>query len=113
MGTWGTGIFDNDIASDARGVWDDAFARGPEAAKSAVTAELADALEDEEDGPLIWIALAELQLTQASLDDEVRRAALAAIDVDSEHWQHEASPADATERRRVLEELRARIEAAR
>ena len=109
MGTWGVGVFANDIAADVRGEWRDAVLDGaePEEATQRLVDEFSDALADEDDAPLFWIALAAAQMETGRLQPEVRDRALSIIasggDVD--RWQSEGNVRSARLRVRVLERL--------
>lgn len=113
MGAWGYDIFDNDVASDVRGLFEDEL--NVRASVSPATAEILreskDALDDSDDGPIIWLALAALQLGQGELHANVRDHALAVIDSgeDLKRWEAEGKPEDVEGRKRVLEELRGRL----
>ena len=111
MGTWGTGIFDNDTTADLRGDFEDLLAEGlgVEAATERVVADYADALDDYDEGPMVRLALAALQLEHGSVQPAIREQALAVIEGgDAPGWR-EADPEVAAERRRVLDDLRARL----
>jgi hypothetical protein len=60
MGTWGTGMLDNDVALDVMGTFDDQIAAGltVTAAIAAVMNEYEDALDDPDDGDDVILALA-------------------------------------------------------
>jgi hypothetical protein len=62
-----------------------------------------------DDGPVLFIALASLQLDAGVLEDRVRDMAVLSIAASLERWE-EALLQDAQERSRVLEELRERID---
>lgn len=109
MGAWGTGIFDDDVAADVADLWNDAIGGGPAQATQTVYDELGEAIEDDDDGPIAFFALASLQLDAGHLDDRVRETALSSIEPNLERWADDGSPEDVEERRRVLEELRQRI----
>ena len=111
MGTWGYGIFEDDIASDVRGEFEDAIAEGLDssAATQRVFEVFSEAVEDEEEGPVIWLSLAVLQLDRGILQDDIRDHALAAMTSDLERWK-EAGPDEVAQRKIVLDELRGRIE---
>jgi hypothetical protein len=110
MGVWGTGIFDDDVAADVRNTWEDALGEGPDHATRHVFAEYAQHLDDEDDGPIVMLALATLQLDAGMLDGRVRDGALAAIEPNLRRWTDESpSPEDLEGRRLVLGELQRRI----
>ena len=74
MGAWGHGIRQDDVVLDVIGVFEDALKSGASAgeATQAVRTRFSGALADVDDeGPLIWIALAEAQWTGGALDPEV------------------------------------------
>jgi hypothetical protein len=86
MGTWGYGIFEDDAASDVRGEF-----------------------EDDEEGAVIWLTLAAIQLEHGFVQDDIRDRALAAMTSDLERWK-EAGPDEVAQRKIVLDELRGRID---
>ncbi len=74
MGAWGTGLFDDDLASDIHNVWHDAIATGgsPAEATRAVRDNFEqDCADDYDDGPVFWLALASLQHDAAALESDV------------------------------------------
>jgi hypothetical protein len=109
VGTWGPGVFDDDVAADVLDTWEEAITAGVAEATRAVYGEFDDAMEDEEDAQIVFFALASLQLDAGVLDDAVREKALAAIAPNLERWKDEASGEDAEKRQFVLDELRQRI----
>ena len=99
MGAWGTGIFDDDLPSDLRDEWQDAVDGGasPDEATSALLAGIGTEVgEDEDDGPVFWIALAALQLDAGALQRAVVERANLAIPATLERWREDA---DSTPRR--------------
>ena len=109
MGAWGVGIFDDDAACDARNAMFDQFRAGlsVKAATDAVLEDLADFLEDEEDAPVVTLALAAVQWEAGRLDKRIKARALKVIanGVDF-RWQDSEF---AEQRRAVLAELGARL----
>lgn len=117
MSTWGYDIFDNDEANDIRALFEDELnVRATVAhATTEILRESKGALDDPESGPIIWLALAALQLDRGELQPNVRDHALAVIDsgADLKRWEAEAKPEDVAGRRRVLNDLRERLMAHR
>jgi len=113
MSTWGYDIFDNDEANDIRALFENELETGASVARATamVLSEAKDALNDPESGPIIWLALAALQLGRGELQADVRDHALAVIEsgADLKGWEAEAKPEDVAGRKRVLEELRSRL----
>ncbi len=114
MGTWGPGIFEDDLAADIRLDFEDSLQEdmSVEAATRRVLDKYAADIEDPDDGPVIWFALAALQLDYQSLHPDVRDRALAAMEnpQHAERWR-EAGSSQLEERMRVLEDLRERLSA--
>ncbi len=112
MGTWGTGIFDDDIAGDVSDAFEDELASGADVSTAAkhVLASFGDAVDDSDEGPVICLALAALQLEQGALDDDIRRRALEIIDTGEglDRWE-EVGPPKLLERKQVLENLRVQL----
>jgi hypothetical protein len=81
MGTWGTAIYSDDTASDVRGDYRDLVGdglSGPEATE-ALLRHWKDALDDQDDGPVFWLALALTQWQCGRLEPRVQEKALAVI----------------------------------
>lgn len=112
MGAWGYGIFDDDLARDVRGDFEGALDEGLSVSVSTrrVLEEHADTLEDPDDGPVIWLSLAALQMEQGALQPDVKERVLAVVDrgIGLDRWA-EAGPEMLAERRRVLEEFGQRV----
>ncbi len=117
MGTWGYDIFDSDEANDIRALFEDEL--NVRASVTHATAEVLreskDALNDPEIAPIIWLALAALQLGHGELQPNVRDHALAVIDSgeDLKRWEAEGNAEDIAGRKRVLDGLREQIAAHR
>lgn len=112
MGSWGTGIFDDDVALDIRGEFEDALAEGMsvEEATSRILESWREAVEGPDDGSTISLALAALQLEHERVQPAVRDRALAIIASGESltRWE-EAGADDLAERRRVLDRLRSAL----
>jgi hypothetical protein len=73
MGAWGHGIRQDDFVCDVLGVFDDLLKAGKSVtdATKAVKSKFAAEIEDTDDGPLFWIALADAQWTYGGLEPQV------------------------------------------
>jgi hypothetical protein len=113
MGTWGVGLFDNDLAADMRGDWEDALADGKsydQAMKLLIDTYASDCANDPDDGPVFWFAIATLELNaRGEVNDYSRDCALDAIPKDLERWRVEGGPEDYRERERILTGLADRL----
>ena len=115
MEAWGYDIFDNDEANDIRALFENELGTGASVAHATamVLNEAKDTLNDPASGPIVWLALAALQLDRGELRPNVRDHALAVIDsgADLKRWEAEATPEDVAGRKRVLDDLRGRLTA--
>jgi hypothetical protein len=117
MGTWGHGIFQDDVAADVRAAWEEALRDGlsSEDATALVVSSLrpppgSAAFEDEE--KVFWLALAAAQSDRGRLQPTVRDRALAIIDAGGDLDRPElveAGQAAIGRRRRALDRLAAKL----
>lgn len=82
MGASGAGVFASDTAQDVREEWV-GFFRDTQSAKKATDRVLRSCrseLKDSDDGPIVWLVLAALQMKYGCLEARVKKAALDVID---------------------------------
>src|SRR5215469_10167451 len=82
MGAWGTAVFSDDTACDVRDNYVDLIGdglSGVEATKKLLR-EWAGSLDDPDEGPVFWLALAATQWKNGRLEDLVQQRALNIID---------------------------------
>lgn len=112
MGVWGTGIFDDDLAMDIQGEFEEALDEGlsVKEATQRILEDFEDVLEDEDEGPIVYLVLAVLQLEQDELQPEIRQKALKIIEFGQglARWE-EAGEEEMAERKQVLEDLKAKL----
>lgn len=105
MGTWGTRIYEDDIALDLRGDFLDRYHDG-ETVESIEAAIKEEYIEDDvpEVTDVVVLALACVELETATLTKETKQAALEVIESGRQykHWQDETSSAEAGRRKREL-----------
>jgi hypothetical protein len=110
MGTWGTGIFADDDASDVRSDFKYYVAdtQSAAAATDAIAIDYGTSFDAPQNNTAFWLALALTQWRSGWLDERVRRTALRLIaeGADTEKW----AKAQARKRVSVLEALRAQLE---
>ncbi len=73
MGAWGYGIRQDDFVCDVISVFEDLLKAGKSVADAteAVELQFAGAIKDSDDGPLLWLALADMQWTYGGLEAPV------------------------------------------
>jgi hypothetical protein len=73
MGAWGFGIRQDDFVSDVEDSFENLLKRGATIAQATdqVRKEYADAAKDPDDGPLFWIAIADVQWKYGELSPDV------------------------------------------
>ena len=109
MGTSGTALFNDDVASDVKRDFLDLLRRGlkPDRAVEVLTKDWATSIADADDGPTFWLALAATQWAYGCLDDAIKRKAIEVIDNgdDLARWSGSAL----SKRRSVLEALKLQL----
>jgi hypothetical protein len=112
LGTWSAKIFDDDLAMDVREAFDNALSDGLNASRATrkVIEQYELELEDHDDGAVIYLALASLQLEHNALEHPIKAATLSIIKSGQglERWEESGLEA-LTERKRILEELRMKL----
>lgn len=114
MGAWGTGLFCDDVACDVRTQFRNLLAEGrtiPQATRQ-ILADWREAVADEDDGPVIWLALASLQWDCGTLQSRVKSQALRAIDsgADLRRWESTGDSNKVRQRKGMLDKLRTKLE---
>jgi hypothetical protein len=108
MGTWGKAILSDDEARDVYDAYIRAYNAGGE--PSEITRELiatsAEQIEDSDDGPIFWLALAKAQWDVGALDADVasRIEGIVAGGAGLDRWA-EAGPRQLAKRKGVLTEF--------
>jgi hypothetical protein len=111
MGAWGTALFSDDTARDVRDSYVDHVGDGligPEATK-ALLHEWSASLNDPDESPVFWLALAVTQWRCGRLEGHVLQQALNVIDSGSDLARWETGSQDFKKRKAVLEKLRAQL----
>jgi hypothetical protein len=110
MGAWGTAIFSDDLAADIKGDFRDLIGDGLSGLEAVerLTAEYSEALEDDDEAAVFWLALAATQWKLGRLDDRTKQNALDVIDrgTDLARWD---DPKDLKAREKVLKELKSQL----
>lgn len=112
MGTWGPGIFSDDLACDLRDEYRDLVADGlsGEEATDRLMQEWQGELNDPDAGPVFWLALAATQWKVGRLEERVKAEALRIISNGSDLLRWDSSPSLRTKRLAALTKLRREIE---
>lgn len=108
MGTWGPGIFDDDVAQDVQAAFEENIAQGHDAAVASrrVLDNPPWPLDDEEDEAVTYLALASLQMKYGKVVPAIRNKAIAIIKSGIPMWRWEGlPPGRVAERAQVLKEL--------
>lgn len=112
MGAWGPGIFSDDVACDVRDTYKELLEdQLTDADATARTLErFSEELDDVDDGPVLWIALALTQSRLGRLTTDIRDAALAALDGDAVVQPWRDVPKQLVKRNDALAQARAVLE---
>jgi hypothetical protein len=111
MGTWGAGIFDNDLASDVRGEYRELLEDGTSdlEATKAILRSFAYALNPDDEG-CFWTGFAAAQVQLGRLEPAIRDRAVAVIDAGADlHMYGDGDPRDVQKRKAVLAKLRSQL----
>lgn len=112
MGAWGPGLYQDDVTCDVKDEYINRLRVGY--SNNKATEELIKCnisyIEDEDDSPLFWFALADTQWRYGRLSPKVKEEALNFIKKgnDLERWKEE-NPKQYLKRKQVLEELEERL----
>jgi len=113
MGSWGVAIFSDDLAADIRNDFRELIGDGLTSSEATdrLKADYASSLDDPDEMPVFWIALALVQWKLGRLEESTKKMALQVIDdgTDLERWDDAKSRA---KREKVLEKTRAELLAA-
>ena len=105
MGTWGVGLLSDDTACDVYGEYMDKYNDGIDQAviRTALEEAFADYLQDDDDGPAFWLALALAQWECGFLEPDIHARVSELIKSGSmlERWE-EAGAAKVRQRQQVL-----------
>ncbi|EWM54963.1 hypothetical protein [Ruminococcus flavefaciens] len=109
MGTWGTGIFQNDIGDDIKTAYVNKLklGRSNEEALNELLSENQELLKDTEDSCDFWLALSSVMSDYGRLTEEVKNKALDVLD--SENEMSRWSGAELNKRKKELDKLREKL----
>ena len=109
MGTWGVGVFQNDVADDVKTAYISKLKIGKsdKEAFEEIVSENEELLSDNEDAVDFWLALASVMYDHGRLNDEARQKAMALLDADndSERWDEK----EYGKRKKELEKLKTKL----
>jgi len=112
MGAWNVDIFSDDITADIKAEFDLAIEEGMNVKKATkyILENYEDSLEDEDEAPLVILALAKLQLEKGKVETNIKKKALHIIEtgVGLERWE-EAGEDILKMRENVLQELKCEL----
>lgn len=111
MGTWGTGLYQDDVTCDIKEEYLNRLKVGYtniDATSDLIDCYM-DSIEDEEEGPLFWFALADVQWRYGRLLPEVKKVALEYLKEgrDLERWKDNEKQYE--KRKFILQELEKKL----
>lgn len=111
MGTWATGLFSDDLACDIRDEYKDklADAETDQQATDALIGAWKQSLNDKDEAPVFWLALAATQWSVGRLEQRVLKEALAVIDSGTDLKRWEQNPKAYKKRQAALFKLRQKL----
>ena len=113
MGIWGCGLYQDDVTCDVKSDYLNWLRVGKtnEEATELMLEYYEDYIDDEDDAPPFWFALADTQWKYGRLHPKVKKEALRYLKLGTnlERWKEE-NPKLFPKRKKVLEELKKRLE---
>ena len=113
MGTWGTGIYSNDVSEEVRDKYMEYLEDGMpnDEAMHLVFEEFKDYLQDSNDIYDLWFALADTQSSIGRLHPKVKEYGLMLIEEggDVKRWIQSGNQSGALERQKILVELKEKL----
>ena len=111
MGTWGVGLFQDDVTCDIKEEYLNRLRIGytNEEATEEVIDYNVDSVEDEEEAPLFWFALADIQWRYGRLLTEVKRIAMEYLKSGEDLERSKINKKLYKKRKFVLEELEEKL----
>lgn len=111
MGAWGTGLYQDDTTCDVKEDYINLLKIGtePKDAMKEMIENWEECIEDVEEGPLFWFALADTQWKYGLLDEKIKKIALQYIEAgtDLERWKEDKKLYE--KRKIVLEKLKEKL----
>jgi hypothetical protein len=112
MGTWGAGIFDDDISLDVQAEYEEAIEDGLSVKKATnlILEIYEDVLSDDDEGPMVFLALAAIQLEKGHIQEKIKEKALNIIESEAglERW-NSLEKDELNKRKEVLNDLRNKL----
>lgn len=113
MGAWGPKLYQDDVAVDVSSSYKEKLKRGKtnEEATQEIIEEYSDFINDDDDGPIFWFALADTQWSLGRLLPEVKDEALRILESggDIQRWIDDGELKGAEIRKKSLEELKNKL----
>lgn len=112
MGTWGTKLYEDDLAEDIKYQYEELIKEGKKSKEVVddMYTIYKEEMEDTDEKTVFWIVLADILCRNKNLTDFVKEKALKGIDENLKIWKKEANKEDYEERKKELERLRKRLE---
>ena len=112
MGTWGAGLFDDDISMDVQAEFEASIEEGMsiKEATKLILASFEEVLTDDDESPIVYLTIAALQLDKGSVQKRIKKRALDIIKSGEglERWK-EARGQDRDIRLNILHDLEIRL----
>ena len=112
MGTWGTKLYENDLALDLKEEYIEKLKKGIEnkEALEQIKQEYKEEIEDNDEETVFWMVLADTMWNLGKMTDEVKNKALQSIKKDLKKWEQESENSkDVVKREKELEKLKNKL----
>lgn len=112
MGTWGTKLYQNDLALDIKKSYIEKLKEGllDEEALQQIKEKNEAELLDEDERSIFWIVLADTMWKVGRLTEEIKENAINSMDENLKIWKKQATPKDYEARKKELETIKERLQ---
>ena len=113
MGTWGAKLYQDDLALDIKEDYIEKLKSGKtnEEALNEILEMYEESIEDEEEGPIFWLVLADTMWKVGRLTKEVKEKAIQEIErgTNLKYWEEEGTKGEYRTRERELQKLKEKL----
>ena len=113
MGTWGTKLYQDDLALDIKDEYKSLLEKGKtnEKAIKEMLETFEEEIEDEDEGAIFWLVFADVLWNYGRLTEKIKKKAIEEIKIgrDLKRWEQEVSEKVYEQRKKEIEKLREKL----
>lgn len=111
MGAWGTKLYEDDLALDVKEEYTEKLKNGlkNEDALGQILEEYKSSIEDSDEAPIFWLALADTMWKLGRLTERVKKEAIKNIKLNLRYWKQATNTKEYESRQKELEKLKEKL----